>query len=453
MQEIEKPILNLLAPIKAHGHTCLLAASGGVDSMVLVALLYKYNIKFAVAHCNFGLRNQESDDDELFVKEYCMAKKIECHTIRFDTRAYANSNRISTQMAARELRYGWFEQLAIEHGYHVIVTAHHQDDSIETVLINLSRNTGLAGLAGIPLHTGKTFRPMIGLSRQMILDYANAHKIAWREDSSNIKTDYLRNQIRHQALSLLKKYSPHVVTNLLGAMKKVDNYVALSSFEFACCESQYVTFCEGNIVINSQPCLDHLLANELSFYLLKDFGFKNHVLEEILSRSNQKGKRFFSEKYELITTGEEWIISPISKKKPTITFIQKNLITERNFSIGKISLKKMHIDQMNMLSIKTNNNKNIAYIDFDKLEKEICIRYFEHGDKIKPIGMKGKQKKLSDIFIDSGFHLFKKYDTPLICSGTNICWIAGLTLSEDFKITPATTHILKCTFAPDGYQL
>jgi len=412
----------------------LIACSGGLDSVVLSRLLKELGFAISLAHCNFSLRGNESDGDENFVVKLANKLSVPVFTKTFNTKEYAEEQKISTQMAARDLRYHWFEELIKNHSYDYLLTAHHLDDDLETFFINLSRGTGLTGLTGIPAINNKTIRPLLAFSRDEILIYATNKNIDWREDSSNIKTDYLRNNIR---LNVIPKYK-EVKENVLRNFKKTINHLQ---------ESQ-------NLVNDYMSLLSNLLLKKtsegISIDINKLIGLPNvkAILYQLLSRYGftqwndifdlleaQSGKKVFSETHLLLKNRDTLLLSEIDTEESTIFYLSENDL-EISFPI-RLSIEKA-------LKI-TDTSKNILYLDKEKIIFPLKLRKWEHGDYFYPFGMKGK-KKLSKFFKDEKLSLVTKKKIWVLCSGHKIIWVVGMRPDNRFIISTETQEILKITY-------
>ncbi len=414
----------------------LLANSGGIDSMVMTDLFLKMNISIELMHCNFNLRGNESNADEHFVKKFAAENGIPIHIKRFNTLGYASEKKVSTQMAARNLRYEWFETLINETGFLYYATAHHQDDQIETFFINLFRGTGVSGLRGIPKKNGHCVRPLLFASRKMIEHYAQANNIKFREDSSNYKDNYLRNKIRHFILPAIEKSE----SNFRNGFQNTFNFLAdAENFITNEIDKKRIDFIENRgdlYFISIEKIINEKNGAFVLFELLKPFNF-NHptVLNIIKSLKNQAGKRFLSPTYELVIDREHLIISEIDDEIDKYYEIDE--FTNEIDEPLKIKFKKELLKKGK--SIPANNN--IAYLDFEKLRYPLKIRKYREGDKFSPLGMKGK-KKLSDFFIDEKIPLPEKRNIWLLISGEDIAWIINYRIDDRFKISSNTTTAL-----------
>jgi tRNA(Ile)-lysidine synthase len=412
----------------------LVACSGGVDSVVLTHLLNTLKFDISVAHCNFSLRGEESDADEAFVLHLADKLSISVFTETFDTKKYAKENKLSTQMAARELRYRWFEEIKTNFKFDYIVTAHHADDSLETFLINLSRGTGLKGLTGIPEINETTVRPLLHFSRNEIVKYAKDNAFFWREDSSNAKADYVRNKLRLEVIPAYKE----VVEDLLQSFKKttknltssqnlVDDYMALV-FNLSVNEIK-----EG-YSINLQKLQELPNTEALLYELLSPFGFTDlTAINDLLN--SQSGKQVFSKTHRLLKDRNVFILTEIPlEDKNDEFFISEN---EKKIDVP-IQLTFLPTDKVGY------HSTNTIYVDTDKIKFPLQLRKWSEGDVFQPFGMKGK-KKLSKFFKDEKLSLVAKENIWVLCSNKQIMWVIGHRPDERFKVTPETKQILKIT--------
>jgi len=415
----------------------LLTISGGIDSVVMLDLFIRAGYSCAIAHCNFKLRGEESDQDEIFVRELAEKNHIPFYTTSFRTEEYAENNRISIQMAARELRYDWFEDLREKLHYDYVATAHNKNDVVETFFINLARGTGIRGLSGIPPKSGTVVRPLLFLEREDIEEYAKADNLSWREDSSNSQTKYSRNKIRHFIIPGFLELNPGFVDTMwdninrlreiegiyLNSLERMKKEIVIKGKEFAW------------IPINEINKLEPLFT--WLYELLIDFDFSAHVVRDIARNLDTgSGKQFFSPTHRLVKDRDKLIIHPL-----------KNTISKR-FYIDDPAQDLSDPLQLE-LSIITEFDKSeipkdphIAWFDLDQLEFPLMIRKWEAGDYFMPLGM-NNMKKLSDFFIDNKFSLPEKENTWLLVSGTKISWVIGKRIDNRYKVSPETTRILQ----------
>ncbi|WP_395044330.1 tRNA lysidine(34) synthetase TilS [Flavobacterium sp.] len=412
-----------------------LAVSGGIDSIILVELLHKLNYKISVLHCNFSLRGSESDGDEEFVKSYCNTKKIPVFIQKFDAKQFALDYKLSIQVAARKLRYDWFYEQLNEQNFDFILTAHHLDDNLETFLINLTRGTGLEGLTGIPSQNDKIIRPLLPFSREEIENYAKENNIQWREDSSNASDKYLRNKIRHTIVPVLKEIN----TSFLDSFQKTQKH--LIDAQSIVTDGEYIIFKE--VVTEKEDGTVHFDLKKLlqlpnySAYLyqwLKEFEF--NAWQDIYDLVNaQSGKKVFSENYILLKDRDFLILyAKENEEENEEYFIEKNQLEV------KIPLNISICNVPNVLE----TNSNAIFVDENKLQFPLTIRKWREADYFYPFGMIGK-KKLSKFFKDEKLSLIDKSSIWLLCSNNEIVWIMNKRLDDRFKVTNATTNILKIT--------
>lgn len=417
----------------------LLTVSGGIDSMAMLYLFQQIENPFAVAHCNFQLRGEESERDMNFVVQYCNNSNIQIHTILFDTKSYAVENKLSIQMAARELRYDWFHQLRDEYGYEYIATGHHLDDQAETIFINLSRGTGIAGLHGIPQKTKTIIRPLLFSTREMIQNFATENKISFIEDSSNASDKYLRNQIRHNILPFFVNQNQ----NFLNSLAQTANQIArLESL----LKNQTKNIINEMLEINSDIIkldINQLIEIEgYDLYLIEfltGYGFSNSVINDLIQNLNSQksGLRFFSSTHRIVKDRNSLLITPLGQERNSnqndIWFVNQDLTHDIPLPIDLKIITKPD-------NLITDNNT--ALFDLDKITFPLIVRQWKKGDYFYPFGMKGK-KLLSDYFIDNKFSITEKESTFLLCSGNQIMWIIGYRMDNRYRIDSYTKNVLE----------
>ncbi len=410
----------------------LLAVSGGLDSMVLLHLLQQLPYTIAIAHCNFQLRGIESFEDQSFVQNYALQHQIPFYYTQFDTQAFANDYKLSTQVAARELRYDWFyEQLEL-HQFDFVLTAHHADDNLETFLINLSRGTGLDGLSGIPAQNDTVLRPLLPFSRAAIEEYAKANNLQWREDSSNASDKYLRNQIRHHLVPMLKELNPDFLKAFGMTQEYLQQAQELVSDAASMVYQQVAREEEDTIYFDLKQLLR--LPNYASYLYqwLKEYGFS--AWDDIYNLvDSQSGKQVFSSEYRLLKDRDFFILSPIQEPEKEIYFIEKNQ------DKVKIPLKL----QFCKVADINKADSSAIFVDESKLAYPLVLRKWQEGDFFYPLGMKGKSKKVSKFFKDEKMALLDKENTWLLCSNEAIVWVIGMRADERFKVENITNTILK----------
>lgn len=418
----------------------LLTVSGGIDSVVMCHLFHDAGIKFGIAHCNFSLRGKESDGDETFVEALAEKYNVPFLNITFDTKAFSKKHKLSTQLAARELRYNWFEEIRKQYNYHYIATAHHLDDSIETFFINLVRGTGIAGLHGILPKQGTIIRPLLFASKNDILNYAKKHKIKYREDSSNASDKYTRNKIRHKVIPILKELNPNLEQSFSETFSHLKEVEEIYAGEIESKRSKLVKKQKEVFYISIAELKKFLPLSTYLFEFLKPFNFNSSVVNDIANSLNaESGKQFFSDTHRLIKDREYLIVQSLkfevqSSKSDTFK-VKKN---QKEFFTPELKLCFQKKNQLSTLNFSTLNS--IAQMDFDRLKFPLEIRKWQKGDEFYPLGMKGK-KKLSDFFIDKKLSIPQKENTWLLISDNKIAWVIGLRIDDRFKITDTTKTI------------
>lgn len=413
----------------------LLAVSGGIDSMVLCDLFEKNNLSFSVAHCNFQLRGEESDGDEALVANYCHENKIPYFVKKFDTTHFATELKLSIQVAARELRYAFFKDLIEKEKLDYIVTAHHQDDNIETVLFHFFRGTGIAGLTGIPAENKKTIRPLLCFSKKEILEYAVKNNIPYREDSSNQKQDYTRNKLRNDLIPQLEQIIPNFKNNI------AQNIVRLSEVH-EIYQQQINTYRKKLLETRGKDSFIPILKlKKLSplptilYEILKPFDFNFSQTEQaILLLESETGRYLENEKFRILKNRNFLIVSEKSSLASEIILIHPE--TDK-ISMANFDLKIQTISKINF-HLKTEND--FCQLDAELLEYPLILRKWQQGDYMYPLGMK-KKKKISRILIDQKISGTEKEKTWVLESNKKIVWLVGFKIDERFKVMEKTKNI------------
>ncbi len=414
----------------------LLAVSGGIDSMVLLHLFEKSKFDYGVVHCNFQLRGSESDMDEEFVRQQVLIHGLPFFSTCFDTEDYARVNGISIEMAARELRYNYFEKIRTENNYDFIATAHHQDDLLETFFLNLSRKTGIRGLTGIKEKTGHIIRPLLFVSRREIEDFARTQFIGFREDHTNSEVIYQRNFIRHRILPVFSELNPAFKNNLSETIENLRDAEDVFSF-FMQKEKNRVTSVAGDEVsVSIENLLQFAFPKVLLFEILTPYNFNANVIQQVfISLENLPGKQFFSKTHRLVKDREHLFLTPLSEPENRIFYIEKDDM--ELFAPFDLAIEKVQADHFEIVK-----SSKIACLDMDTLEFPLLIRKWQQGDYFQPLGMSGF-KKLSDFLIDEKIPVHKKENTWLLCSGQKVVWIIGHRIDDRFKITQETRQVFK----------
>ena len=417
-----------------NGKKLLLATSGGIDSMVMLALCHQLKLDIRVAHCNFQLRGDESDQDEKFVKSQCEKLDILFFVNHFETKKFAEAQNLSIQVVARNLRYDWFNTLLINYNYDYIVTAHHLDDSLETFLINFTRGSGLDGLIGIPNQNGNIIRPLLPFSRSEIETFAKENGIQFREDSSNASYKYLRNKMRHAVIPVLKEINPSLLTSFENTISNLKQAQSLVNDASQMVYKQVVSE-EETIKITISKLLTYQNHKAYLYQWLTEYGFTDwDAVYDLINA--QSGKQVFSEKYILLKDRNQLILFPKQNETESMHFSVTKDQKEVKFPL------KLSFCNVEDISVEPTNT---IFVDEEKLHFPLKIRKWQEGDLFFPFGMDGS-KKLSKYFKDEKYSLLDKSNIWLLCSDNQIVWVIGKRQDERFRVTKATTKILKINY-------
>lgn len=418
------------------GNKILIGVSGGTDSMVLLDLMRQEKVDIAVAHVNFKLRGEESDDDEKLVNDFCLKNKIPFFTVSYNTKKNSEEKRMSIQMAARELRYTFFEAKRKELKFDFIATAHHQNDLMETMLLNLVKGTGLSGLHGILPKQGKIIRPLLFATRMEIEKYAEENKIQFRTDSSNEQTKYERNKIRLEIIPLLKELNPSLENTMMENASRFLEVEFIFNQSIEKLKRKFIQRKANEASVFIAWLKNITFAKTFLFHWLNEFGFNNEQTKLIAENlSAQTGKVFYSTSHQLVFDRKKLILSPIQTDISSVHLLEKKKDTIK-LAEGILTTEIISTDKFSVPS-----DKNICCLDVDLLEFPLLIRRWKTGDYFYPLGMKKKKKKLSNFFTDEKFSLSKKQAAWIAVSGEKICAVLSQRIDERFKITPATKNI------------
>ena len=414
----------------------LLAVSGGIDSMVMTSLFIDNGIKIGIAHCNFSLRGDESDKDEEFVQKYADEHKIQFFTKKFDTKSIADQSGLSIQMTARELRYNWFEEIRRENKFDFISVAHNLNDSIETLLINLIRGTGINGLGGIKSVQNKIIRPLLFAPRQDIVQYSIEYKVNFREDRSNAETNYTRNKIRHLIVPLLKEINPSVESTLTETSERLAEVNEIVSDYINDIRGRISEINGSDTIYNIAYLKAYLNNSTILYELFKVYGLSGLLLKDLKNViTGRSGGKIFTTSNRIIKSRTHLIISPLS------------VDVTPQLEIGKIEdlLNNPVIRTARYINVSPDysipSRSDIACLDGEKIVFPLTIRRWRPGDYFYPLGMTSK-KKLSDYFIDKKFTPSEKEKALVVESEGEIAWIIGERIDERYKITEFTRLIL-----------
>lgn len=411
----------------------LVAVSGGVDSVALCYLLNSCGYKIAIAHCNFQLRGEASDGDETFVKALAKDLGVICHSKRFDTEGYVLEKKLNTQLAARELRYQWFDELRHEFGYKYVITAHHASDNIETVLYNFAKGTGLRGLTGMKPKNNAIVRPLLWAQKEEILAFVAAQNLDFREDASNESDKYTRNYIRHHIVPALHHINPSFETTAIENLKHLAETQSLFDFfikkiKMDAIEWEYKQFFIDKSEIKAYPSVATIL-----FEILKDYGFNATQVAQILQDDEHRtGSLFYSQTYKLLIDRHHYIVAPIHEQnigKEYFTIMKEDTLLSNN-------LTELTFHYSDTISPIIPHDPYIAFLDAERLTYPLVLRKWIEGDRFQPLGMGGKNQLLSDFFRLKKLSQFEKEEVWVLETAENeICWVVGYRIDERFKIT------------------
>ena len=420
------------------GHPVFLAAvSGGIDSVVLCELCHQAGLSFSIAHCNFGLRGEESERDEHFVRQLALKYSVPIFVERFNTIEFAETNHLSIQESARALRYQWFASLQDEHNFAFTLVAHHADDNIETLLMNFFRGTGLQGLTAMPVWNkihSYILRPMLQFRRKEISSFAEMYQLKWVEDSSNSSSKYTRNFFRNELIPALSKIYPSVEENLIG---NIDRFKKVNAFYQSTVEKVKDELFQRNGMEIRIPVkkLEKYRHTSFIYEMIHGFGFGERQVEELKKLLDAPSGKFIeNDSYQIIKHRNWLVIAPravptgmiaIDKGQDLIRFGNGTL----EFSVSKKA------------KIKIEKSEEIAQMDARNIEYPLILRKWKQGDYFYPLGM-NKKKKLARFFIDQKLSKNQKEDTWVIESSKRIIWVVGLRIDDRFKITDSTREVI-----------
>lgn len=419
--------------------TVIVGLSGGADSMAMLDVLTLLGYRCIAAHCNFHLRGEESDRDADFVKKWCKSIDIEFVSIDFDTTGYASDKKISIEMAARELRYRWFEIIRSEYQAEAIAVAHHRDDSVETVLMNLVRGTGIKGLTGIAPKNEKIIRPMLCTTRQQIETYLKNRSIPFVIDSTNNEDLYTRNYLRLNVLPMLQKLNPSVTDAIFRTSQNLRE--AEKMYHAATERAKSIVFDGEKIDITA--LLTEASPISVLFEILAPLGFNPTVIEDVCGALQaESGKIFVGERFRIIKDRDFLLLDPIS----TIMGNEDVFYIQSDTREMEVPIHLIFSQEKKSVPIK--KNRLWLYADMDKLAFPLVLRRWQQGDWFIPFGMKGR-KKLSDYFSDQKFSLKDKENAWILVSDKEIVWIVGERSDNRIRVTDKTENVFIAQFVTD----
>ena len=419
----------------------LLALSGGLDSMVLGHLLLESGKSFGIAHCNFNLRGEASDGDEAFVKAFAQQHSLPFFSTSFATSDYAKEQGLSTQLAARKLRYEWLEDLREQEGFDYLLTAHHLNDSVETLLFNLSKGTGIRGLHGIPLQNQSIIRPLLFASRAAIVQFSKEKKIEFREDASNANTKYHRNLIRKEVVPVLKKINPALEQTFATNIQRFKEIEWLYEYALANLQKELVTIQGEEWTMDLKKLALLPARTSILFEWLRPFDFHPDQIQQVFETGGTTSGRIFSSaSHQLLVDREQLLLRPILKNHQAYYSIDRNC---KSLSLPEGSLQ---IDLLHQKPDSFSNAPHSAYFDFVQLDFPLTLRRWKAGDTFQPFGMNGHHQKLQDFFNNAKLSRFEKEKVWVLESGGKICWIVGYRTDERFRVEAAAEQILRIRF-------
>ncbi len=415
----------------------LLAISGGVDSMVMASLFHAAGFKFGIAHCNFQLRGEASDADEQLVKKQAREWGVPFHVIQFKTKEESGKQQKSTELMARELRYQWFAELMQTFDYQFLATGHHLNDSLETLLYNLAKGTGIRGLHGIPVKNDKTIRPLSFASRDKIVSYAIAEKIPFREDASNQSLEHNRNLIRHKVIPPLKEINPSLEHTFSKTLKQLKETEALFLWAVKEQHQKMITEEADVVKVNMVALKSAVAKSTVLFEIIYKYGFNSDHVDQIFRAIDNVGAQFYSKTHHILVGRKELLIK---RKKHTQAIWVKIEMLPDTINLPKGALSATILKE---LPVNLNQGKAIALVDLAKVKLPFIVRKWKEGDRFQPLGMKGKSKKVSEYLRDEKLSLFDKEAVLVLESEGEIVWVVGHRSDERFKITKNTKEILR----------
>ena len=414
----------------------LLGVSGGVDSVVMLHLLVRAGYEAGVAHCNFQLRGKESEEEHEFVVWLAEHYNIPFFVKKFDTLQYASEQGISIQMAARGLRFEWFEQLRRTHRYDYIGIAHNKNDKVETALINLARGTGLKGVTGIKPKSEFIVRPLLFAGRKDILHYCHQEKLSYREDSSNQTTKYSRNRIRHEIIPEFQKINPQFLDRMDKNLDRFRSAYILFESMMSEIKERLLIKQRNDWAINFKLLKEYPENYTILYELLKPFGFSADVVSDVFSSlGSESGKTFYSDNYKVVKDRSKLIITSLEAPEPKRYYIDRE--NSKIETPVTLIFNVKNLDE----AFRIPADPNVACIDYDLVEFPLILRKWQPGDFFRPLGF-GHYKKISDFFIDNKYSLVDKEQTWLLTSGEQIVWVIGARLDDRYKITKQTRQAL-----------
>ncbi|MEX6686698.1 tRNA lysidine(34) synthetase TilS [Danxiaibacter flavus] len=436
-------IANAVPQLHPSNDELLVAVSGGIDSIVLTDLLIKSKFDVAIAHCNFQLRGAESDRDEAFVHQLADRYGVPLFVQRFNTKQFAEENKLSIQEAARKLRYDWFGEIlenktAKSGNPAYLATAHHADDNVETMLMHFFRGTGIQGLTGMPFYhkERRMVRPLLFASREEILVYANDHRLAWVEDSSNASDKYTRNLFRNKIIPSLKEVFPQLEENLQGNLQRFSEIAELYTEVVAQHKKKLIETRGSEVHIPLLKLQKTSPLKTIIFEIIKEYNFSSAQVDELIKLFDADNGSFIESASRRIIKNRGWLI--IAPKKNDIA---DHIIIEEKETHVHFSNGELHIKKLDGANIQVSADKDVALLDASAIRFPLLLRKWKQGDYFYPLGMK-KKKKLSRFFIDQKLSLVDKESAWVLEMDKKIVWVVGHRIDDRFKLTPGTKNVI-----------
>lgn len=407
-----------------------------MDSMVMASLFLESKISFAVAHCNFGLREEASDLDEQLVYDWCSVNNVICHTVRFETKERSQEWKKGTQETARILRYEWFEKVRQENNYAKIVTAHHANDNVETLLINLFKGTGISGLHGIMPENGNVIRPLLFAGKDMIDAYALESKIPYREDASNASDDYLRNAVRHHIVPVIRQWFPNAITNVNESIIRFSEAEILYKKGVEQERKKLIQKRGQDFYLPVLKLKNHEPLATICYELLQQFGFTSSQVPHIIELMDAASGHYISSSTHRIIRNRDFLIIT------TLPAVTADFIVIESVPMTVDSGKYLFSFAIRDKPKTIPPNANEAYLDMKDIEFPVSLRKWRMGDYFYPFGMKMKKKKISRLLIDEKVPLHEKEDIRILECSKRIAWVSGIRLDERFRVGSTTEKVL-----------
>ncbi|MBX2926163.1 MAG: tRNA lysidine(34) synthetase TilS [Chitinophagaceae bacterium] len=449
-----KAFIEKEALFTVHDHL-LLAVSGGIDSVALCEVCSRAGYSFSIAHCNFALRGEESERDERFVRSLGEKYNVQVLVKRFDTAGYAQQHKISIQVAARELRYAWFNEIVnaghpepVHRGASRIVTAHHADDNVETVLMNFFKGTGIAGIRGILPRKGKLVRPLLFASKAMLLEFAVQNDLSWVEDSSNLTDKYTRNYFRQHIIPEILKIYPEAETGIQENISRFRDAEVLYNQAIEQHKKKLIELKGAEVHIPVLKLKQSVPLKTIVYEIVKEYNFSSGQAGEIVDLLQSESGRYVVSSTHRILKNRSWLIITALEKleeNESSVIVINDEQTAVSFAAGILKFKKEDCSR----EVTDNKHANLSYVDADAIQYPLLLRKWKAGDYFYPLGMK-KKKKLSRFFIDQKLSLAQKEKVWVLEMNKKIIWVVNHRIDDRFKVTPSATACIRIELIPTG---